>query len=104
MSNYKDLSPVEFKNGVESNPNAKVIDCRTAPELMEFKLEHDYHIDIMSPSFGMKLAELNKEHPYYIYCRSGNRSAFLCDFMARQGFKELYNLAGGVIAWRYQIR
>ncbi|MBX3043192.1 MAG: rhodanese-like domain-containing protein [Candidatus Kapabacteria bacterium] len=103
MSNYKDLSPQEFKAGVESNPNAKVIDCRTLPELMEFKLEHDFHIDIMSPVFGQKISELDKNNAYYIYCRSGNRSAFLCDFMARQGFEQLYNLDGGVIAWRYQM-
>lgn len=104
MSNYKDLSPTEFKNGIEGNQNAQVIDCRTLPELMEFKLEHQHHIDIMSPTFGQKLAQLDKDKPYFVYCRSGNRSAFLCDFMARQGFIELYNLDGGIISWRYQIR
>jgi rhodanese-related sulfurtransferase len=104
MSNYKDLSPKDFKSAVENNPDARVIDCRTAPELMEFKLGHDYHIDIMSPAFGVKLAELDKDKAYFVYCRSGNRSAFLCDFMARQGFKDLYNLDGGVIAWRYQMK
>jgi rhodanese-related sulfurtransferase len=100
MSNYKDLSPKDFKIGLESNPNAKLIDCRTYPELIEFKLDFNFHIDIMSPAFGLKLQELDKNSPYYVYCRSGNRSAFLCDFMARQGFKELFNLDGGIIAWR----
>ncbi|MDX9790014.1 MAG: rhodanese-like domain-containing protein [Candidatus Kapaibacterium sp.] len=100
MPNYKDISPAEFKQAVENKPTARVIDCRTAPELMEFKLEHHYHIDIMTPAFGEILAKLDKSLAYYIYCRSGNRSGFLCDYMSRLGFKELYNLKGGIIAWK----
>jgi len=104
MANYTDISPLEFQEKIQKTINAQVIDCRTTPEIMEFKLEYNYHIDVMKPDFPEILTNLDKNKPYLIYCRSGSRSAFLCDFMSKQGFSELYNLAGGVIAWRNTIK
>ncbi len=100
MPNYLDLTPNEFKQKIQQNSNAKIIDCRTEPELVEYKLDFHLHIDIMKSDFANKLTNLDKNIEYYIYCRSGSRSAFLCDFMFKLGFKSLYNLQGGVIAWR----
>ncbi|GAB1371529.1 rhodanese-like domain-containing protein [Candidatus Kapaibacterium sp.] len=102
--NYKDISPEEFKKIIDENPDSQVIDCRTYPELMEFKLDYQHHIDIMQPNFMSKLANLDKSKKYLVYCRSGNRSAFLCDYMAKMGFNQLYNLDGGIISWIYMLR
>ncbi|MCE9594188.1 MAG: rhodanese-like domain-containing protein [Planctomycetes bacterium] len=35
-----------------------------------------------------------------LYCAGGGRSAAACDFLSGQGFRELYNLAGGIGAWK----
>jgi rhodanese-related sulfurtransferase len=34
-----------------------------------------------------------------IYCRSGARSYHTCQFLAQQGFDNVVNLRGGIIAW-----
>jgi rhodanese-related sulfurtransferase len=55
----------------------------------------------MDPSFPGKIAELDKTKSYYIYCRSGNRSGQVCNYMSGLGFGNLYNLQGGIMAWNY---
>ena len=38
-----------------------------------------------------------------LYCAGGGRSAAACDFLTSQGYRELYNLAGGIGAWKGPI-
>jgi rhodanese-related sulfurtransferase len=47
----------------------------------------------------MRLHELPKDEPIVFVCRSGARSANACAFLQAQGFDNVYNLRGGMIAW-----
>ena len=40
---------------------------------------------------------MNKDKTYFVYCRSGNRSGQACKLMGDLGFKNLYNLSGGIM-------
>ena len=44
--------------------------------------------------------EKYKTKPIIMVCRSGSRSAGACGILSKQGFTEVYNLAGGMIAWQ----
>ena len=44
-------------------------------------------------------SDLDEEKAYYVYCRSGARSAAACAHMRDMGFEELYNLKGGILDW-----
>jgi rhodanese-related sulfurtransferase len=44
--------------------------------------------------------EKHKEQPIVVVCRSGNRSGTACFLLAKQGFSQAYNLAGGIQAWQ----
>ncbi len=48
-----------------------------------------------------KMAELDKfkQKPVLVYCRSGSRSGHACQLLTKAGFEDVYNLAGGVMAW-----
>jgi rhodanese-related sulfurtransferase len=100
---YKDISVSEFKEGIDNNPNAVIIDVRTPEEIEDSCIENYIAINIMDASFLEKIEQLDKSKAYYIYCRSGNRSGHACRIMASRGFGELYNLAGGIIAWENQF-
>jgi len=52
----------------------------------------------MEQSFPAKVMDLDKTKSYYVYCRSGGRSASACQFMDKQGLT-VYNLLGGIQAW-----
>ncbi len=40
-----------------------------------------------------------KEEIVYIYCRSGNRSGQACMMLEPYGFKNVVNVAGGMLDW-----
>ena len=42
---------------------------------------------------------LDKNTPIILYCRSGNRSSMSANKISKLGFKEIYNLEGGILEW-----
>jgi rhodanese-related sulfurtransferase len=50
-----------------------------------------------------RLGELDPEQPIVCICHHGMRSAQVADFLERQGFATVYNLAGGIDAWSEQV-
>jgi rhodanese-related sulfurtransferase len=38
-----------------------------------------------------------------VMCHHGIRSAQVCAFLARQGFRKLSNLAGGIDRWSHEV-
>lgn len=100
---YQDLDAIEFKNGFETDENAVIMDVRTPAELAEGQIEGHILINVMDSSFPSKIGELDKSKSYYIYCRSGNRSGQVCNYMSNLGFEKLFNLRGGIIAWNQSL-
>ena len=81
-------------------PNGLVVlDVRTPEEFDEVRLADASNLDFYAADFADRLDGLDKTLPYFIYCRSGNRSGQTLDMMRDLGFDEVYNLDGGIIAW-----
>lgn len=49
------------------------------------------------------LDEISKEVPVIVHCRSGKRSGNIVAFLETQGFTNISNLEGGILAWADQI-
>ncbi|MBS1625053.1 MAG: rhodanese-like domain-containing protein [Bacteroidetes bacterium] len=47
--------------------------------------------------------EIAKDKPVVIHCRSGARSGRIVEYLESQGFDNLYNLKGGILAWADEI-
>ena len=94
----KNLNVQEFKNEISDNPKAVIIDVRTPEEKMEGDIENSINLNIMDQAFPAKVMDLAKDQDYYVYCRSGARSASACQFMEKQGLNA-FNLEGGIQAW-----
>ena len=94
----KNLSAEDFKKEIENDPKAVILDVRAPQEEVEGLIPNSININIMDPSFAQKIAELDPEKHYYIYCRSGGRSSSACGFMESNGFIT-FNLNGGIQAW-----
>ena len=48
---------------------------------------------------GARLSELDPEKPAIVYCAIGGRSRVASQVLAGKGFKEVFNLSGGIKAW-----
>lgn len=86
--NYKNLKAEELKKVRKEQPDAVVLDVRTPAEVRQGKIPGASTID----NLLKKIENLDKNKTYLLYCRSGNRSAQACAYMAGKGFTHLYNL------------
>lgn len=84
---------------METQSDLVVLDIRTPEEVAEGVLPGAMAIDFYSASFRDRLEELDRDVPYLVYCRSGNRSADAVTVMTDLGFTEIYELDGGIGSW-----
>lgn len=94
------LSAVEFAEKIKELPNAPIIDVRTSDEFSGGHLQNAQNIDISGSDFEQQIETLDKSKPVFVYCLSGGRSASAASAMREAGFKEVYELDGGIMKWR----
>jgi rhodanese-related sulfurtransferase len=94
------VSPEEAAAVIANDPDDLVIvDVRTPEEFTEGHIEDAVNLDIYEPSFADDIAALDRDVPYVVYCRSGNRSAQATSLMADLEFRSVIDVDGGVVAW-----
>ena len=97
---YITLSVADFAEKMSSEPGV-LLDVRTMEEYQDGFIagaqQYDYY---ETASFKAALSGMDKDKTYYIYCRSGGRSGTTLNMMQQMGFKKVYNLEGGMLAWR----
>jgi rhodanese-related sulfurtransferase len=79
--------------------NFVIIDVRTPEEYAAGHIEKAINLDYYSETFADELDQLDKEKTYLIYCRTDHRSGEALDIMAKLGFREVYNMLGGIVRW-----
>ncbi|MCB0483561.1 MAG: rhodanese-like domain-containing protein [Flavobacteriales bacterium] len=94
----KDLPPSQFAEMSASNPGI-ILDVRTPSEVRDGHIAGMTAIDITAPDFMDRIARLDRQKPVYVYCAVGGRSANAAQKLKDLGFKEVYNLDGGIRAW-----
>lgn len=83
----------------KNNPGLVILDVRTSEEFTEEHIENAINLDFYSDNFGVELDKLDKNKTYITHCRSGSRSVKALDLMKELGFKETYNITGGILQW-----
>lgn len=78
---------------------AVLVDVRTPGEYAEGHLPDALNIDVLAESFAEKIVKIRKNKNVLLYCRSGKRSLRAAAIMDSLGYKKVYNLEGGYIAW-----
>ena len=96
---YISLEPYDFHLQYLKTDSSILIDVREPFEFRRNRIRGSVNI----PASGNldKVADtLNKETPLFIYCTSGFRSSNAAVKLYDKGFRKLYNLEGGIVAWR----
>lgn len=97
---YENLYSPEFRAAFAADANAVLLDVRTAAEVAERHIPGSIHIDVMQPDFTINVLDLDPAKNYYVYCRSGGRSAQACMILEESGFTgRIVNLAGGITGY-----
>ncbi|SFJ49376.1 rhodanese-like domain-containing protein [Olleya namhaensis] len=99
-----DLLQSDWVAQLEKDDNAVILDVRTEGEVADGKIPNTLHIDIYKgQGFVDDVQKLDKSKNYYVYCRSGGRSAQACAVMNQLGFENAYNLIGGFNEWNGEV-
>lgn len=96
---YESLDAQSFANKLGEVSDAQIIDVRTPEEFNSKHLDNAVNIDISNNNFDAEIAKLDKSKPVFVYCLSGGRSKTAADKMQKIGFKEIYELDGGMLKW-----
>jgi rhodanese-related sulfurtransferase len=91
--NMGQISQAEFQQRVQAG--WQVVDVRTEPEYLAGALPGAKLIDFYLPDFQARVAELDKNGKYLLYCRTGIRSSKARKLMQDLGFEHVADLAGG---------
>jgi len=95
---YMDLSAEEALDLLKGNSEVFLVDVHTPEQ------EHLAETDAFIPFNEVRdrLADFpeDKEAPILVYCRSGNMSETVSEELVENGYRNVYNLTGGIHAWQ----
>ena len=89
-----------FEKTLNQTTNPQLIDVRTFKEYSEGHLPEAILMDIKETTFDKMIESLDMTRPVFVYCRSGKRSMEAASIFEKKKFKVVYNLDGGIIAWK----
>lgn len=95
---YATYTPAQTVGLIARKQNLLIIDVRSPEELREGKLANS----ILIPFFDIMKGNYNipKDRPLLLICAVGGRSYAAMEILSRMGYKEIYNLQGGIAAWK----
>jgi rhodanese-related sulfurtransferase len=94
-----DITVHDLNQVIQENPQTTILDVRTQSEFSMGHIEYAQNLDAYDPNLTEKLNTLDKNHEYFVICRSGNRSRKVTNKMKKLGFTNYYNVLGGMMAW-----
>ncbi len=93
-----DTVDVQTVASVKDREDVFVIDVR---EQWEYDEAHIPGVTLIPmEEVANRLAEIPTDKEVIVTCRSGNRSGQITDFLREQGFDNVHNMDGGILAWQ----
>jgi rhodanese-related sulfurtransferase len=84
----------------DKESNYILVDVRPPWGFSEENIDGAVNIDCSDPEFKEQLQKLDPGIKYIVYCKSGFRGGKTREFMEKNGFSEVYNMEGGLDAWK----
>lgn len=94
------LSPNDFQALLSKKTDATLLDVRTPGEYAEGIISGAKNVNWNGGSFEQQVAKLDKSRPVFVYCLAGGRSGAAAKKLSKMGFKEVYDLDGGMMNWK----
>ncbi|WP_295383843.1 rhodanese-like domain-containing protein [uncultured Thiodictyon sp.] len=83
-----------------NHQEATVIDVRSAADFAAGHIVNAVNIPMNGLKNQLAVIGKYKGKPIIVNCKSGGQSAAACQHLRKQGFEDVYNLKGGVLAWQ----
>jgi thioredoxin 1 len=93
------VDALKFNELIKSG-NGIILDVRSPQEYTRGHIANSTLISVSDRDFINKVSIIQKDKPIYVYCLSGSRSRAASDYLAKNGFKQVYNLQSGIMDWQ----
>jgi adenylyltransferase/sulfurtransferase len=90
----------ELKRRMDAGEDPYILDVR---EPFEFQIAQIGGKLIPQNEVPLRLGEIPREREIVVQCKSGGRSQRIAEFLKKEGFPSVVNLAGGILAWSDEI-
>lgn len=97
---FQTITPLEAKKMIETRKNLLLVDVRSPEEFQGGSLPGAHLIPFWD--FARGRYDLPKDKPILLICAVGGRSLACGQMLAAKGYREVYNLKGGLDAWAEQ--
>lgn len=87
----------ELKKKIDNNEDFQLVDVR---EIFEYETSNLNGVNIPLANVLLEKDKVVKDKPVIVHCRSGKRSAQAIKLLEGQGYTNLANLEGGILAWK----
>jgi len=95
---FRSISVAEAKELIEKRPEMVILDIRTPQELREGAIEGSTLVPFWA--IMQNKLKLPKETPIMLVCAVGGRSYAAGQMLVKYGYREVYNVSGGLVAWK----
>ena len=95
---YQNVGVKEAFDLIQNNATL-ILDVRTPGEYTAGHIKNSVLIPVQILKNDIEKIIAYKNSPVLVYCRSGNRSVTASNILNQNGFKEIYNLKGGIKDW-----
>ncbi|MCW8901608.1 MAG: rhodanese-like domain-containing protein [Gammaproteobacteria bacterium] len=99
LRGYSSVSPVQSTQMINRD-DAIMLDVREINEYSEGHIINSVHIPLSNLNSRMSELDKHKSQKVIVACRSGHRSSNACANLKKNGFEQVFNLSGGVMAWQ----
>src|SRR5690242_11746001 len=99
-SEIPEITPKELKARLDRGDDLFILDVREPHEYQICNL-HGHLIPL--GDLPKRVSELDSSREIVAHCRSGKRSADAVQFLSKAGFRKVWNLKGGILAWSDEV-
>lgn len=82
-----------------NHEEAVVLDVRSMAEFKQGHIVNAVNLPLNGLGNNLKQLEKHRDKPIVAVCRSGSRSGAACRMLQKNGFENVKNLRGGMMAW-----
>ncbi|MBQ3655279.1 MAG: rhodanese-like domain-containing protein [Bacteroidales bacterium] len=102
QSGFQNADVQEFEKITTGKNSVVILDVRTSQEFADGHIKSAVNIDVKAENFKDETLKTltDKNQVIAVYCRSGRRSVTAANILVSEGYKNVVNLKGGILAWQ----
>lgn len=94
------LDVKDLYNAIKQKETCVILDVRTPLEYERGKVEGSINLPVDKIRAEVEEVIPDKEKKVYVYCLSGSRSVIAVEIMIKLGYKNVFDIKSGLLAWR----